>query len=80
MNIIAQGFGWAIVKPVRSNIHDLLAYRNRRYREFPGVSLSYFDGKDWGQRREWMRLERKKHFREVDNARIIMEMESNNQR
>jgi hypothetical protein len=56
-----------------SNVELLSVYRLERLREYPGVPIRTF--KDWYSHREWMREERKKHLRMVNNYRILDDIE-----
>jgi hypothetical protein len=51
-----------------SNVEVLSAYRLERAKEFPGVPVRHFT--DWLAHREWMRAERVKSIRKMNNQRI----------
>lgn len=55
------------------NVYILSIYRTERCKEFPGVPLRQFT--DWTAHREWMRRERTKFLRMVNNHRIQLECE-----
>lgn len=49
-------------------IEFLSVYKMQRNNEFPGVPVRFFT--DWGAHREWMRAERNRQVRRLNNLRV----------